>query len=296
MGGKSQEDDPKKKRKGIAVHSLEEKIVKTREILQAMRSVLVAFSGGVDSTFLLRLAREELGDGVVALLASSPTYPEGEIRQARKMAENLRVRAVEVLSQELTNSDFLRNTPQRCYHCKRELFRLCWQKARDLGLRSVVDGSNSDDADDYRPGMRAARELAVRSPLMEAGLTKAEIREASHQLGLPTWDKPSLACLSSRIPYGTPITLERLRQVERAEEFLRRFGFRDLRVRHHGELARIEVGLREMGPFQDENLRQSVVQFLKEIGFTFVTLDLQGYRTGALNEALKNCPKDQRRD
>ncbi len=292
MEKRKQERKDPAKFNAIPGNFLQEKVVGVRKILRDMRSVLVAFSGGVDSTFLLHLAHEELGDRVVALLASSPTYPKAEIQQARKTAEDMGVQAVEVVSQELEISNFVSNGPRRCYHCKRELFSLCWQKAKEFGFASVVDGSNFDDTGDYRPGMEAARELSVRSPLMEAGLTKAEIREMSHQLGLPTWDKPSLACLSSRIPYGTPITLERLRQVEKAEDFLRQFGFRQLRVRHHGELARIEVSAQEMNLFQDENLRKQVIRFLKEIGFTYVALDLQGYRTGAMNETLKDRPKE----
>jgi uncharacterized protein len=265
--------------------TLDEKYGKLQELLREVGTAVVAFSGGVDSTFLLRVARDVLGaQNVVALTATSPTYPEHEFEESRKLAELLKVRQVVVESNELEIPGFARNDRLRCYHCKHELFSICRQKAKELGFAVILDGSNADDLGDFRPGREAARELAVRSPLLEAELTKNEIRYLSRELNLPTWYKQPFACLSSRFPYGVEITPERLAQVDRCETFLRHQGFRNYRVRYHGEMARIEVAVEEIPRLLEAELRQEVVREFKAAGFTYVALDLQGYRTGSMNE------------
>lgn len=257
------------------------------ELLTACAPLLVAFSGGVDSTYLLWHASRLLGaDRVVALTATSPTYPAHEFAESQRLAAALGVRQLVVESNELEIAGFADNPPRRCYHCKHALFTLCLEQARALGLATVVDGANLDDLADYRPGHEAARELGIRSPLLEAGLGKEELRTLSRRAGLPTADKQPFACLASRFPYGTPITAERLGQVERCEEFLRRNAFTTYRVRHHGDTARIELAAAELPRLLAGGLRGELVAVCKAAGFTYVALDLEGYRTGSMNSTL----------
>lgn len=251
-----------------------------------MGSLAVAFSGGVDSTFLLKVAADVLGDRALAVTARSSTYPERELREAEAFAKSLGARHVVIDSEELDIPGYSDNPVNRCYFCKRELFEKVRETARKNGIRYVADGSNQDDLGDYRPGMKAADELQVVSPLKAAGMTKDDIRLLSKELDLPTWNKPAFACLASRFPYGQKITREKLAMVDRAEQFLLDLGFRQVRVRHHGDLARIEVDPDERGRFFSGDLMGKVYEGLKSIGFTYVTLDLKGYRTGSMNEAI----------
>jgi len=256
-----------------------------KRILADMGGVLIACSGGVDSTFLLRVALEVLGENVLAVTAKSPIHPASESAAAGELARRLGARHLFVETDELDDPEFARNPPERCYLCKRSLFARLKELAEEHGLTEVLEGSNYDDLGEHRPGLRALRELGVRSPLAEAGLTKAEIRALSRQMGLPTWDKPAQACLATRFPYGELLTPEKLRRVEEAEEFLRSLGLGQLRVRTHDLLARIEVSQNEMPRLLHEAGR--VVEELKKLGYTYFTLDLEGYRTGSMDEPLK---------
>jgi len=268
------------------MEKLNQKYQKLEEILREMGSLLIAFSGGVDSTFLLKVAHDTLGSAAVcAVTATSPTYPESELEEAKSLARLLGARQLVIESNELEIPGFSGNPKDRCYHCKSELFRLCSEKARELGLAFVADGSNMDDLADYRPGRIAACELQVRSPLLEAGLSKDEIRELSRELKLPTWDKQAYACLASRFPFGVEITQERLSQVELCEEFLKGEGFTVYRVRFHLESARIELSAAELPRLLEPALRSRVLEFFRAAGFTYVSLDLQGYRCGSMNQA-----------
>lgn len=265
--------------------TLDAKYAQLKTLLHRLESVAVAFSGGVDSTLLLRVARDVLGaDRVLALTATSPILPRYELEQTEQLARALGVRQLLVESPEMDHAEFSSNHQRRCYYCKKAILTAFQQKARELGFSSILDGSNTDDLKDFRPGRDAASELHVRSPLTEAGLDKNDIRQLSRRLDLPTWDKPSFACLASRFPYGTAITAERLAQIEQCEDLLRQLHFRNYRVRYHGETARIEVDPEEFPRFLETGLRERIVRGCKAAGFTYVALDLQGYRTGSMNE------------
>jgi len=264
----------------------EDKIQLLKNVLLDYESVLVAFSGGVDSTFLLKIAADTLNEKAVAFTEASPLHQAWELTEARTLAENIGVRHIVVEADELENAEFAANPPNRCYLCKSVLFSEAQQIAQDMGLQQIIEGSTLDDLNDYRPGRQSLSELGIRSPLLEVGLTKDEIRSASRNLGLPTWNKQSLACLASRFPYGTSITRERLRQVENCETFLRELGITTFRVRYHGDLARIEVVAEDIVRLASPPLRDSVLTAFRAEGFTYVSLDLQGFRSGSMNEAL----------
>lgn len=278
----------------------QDKLARLHAILDALGSVVVTYSGGVDSAFLLHAAHQRLGERAVGLTVVSPSLARSELADAQTIAQQIGARHVLLEGHETEDPDYLANSPSRCYYCKSETFSLAAEFAAREGFVAIVDGTNADDVGDHRPGRQAARENGVRSPLLEAGLTKAEIRALSKQSGLPNWDKPALACLSSRVPYGTPISIEMLSRIERAESVVRAMGVRQLRVRHHsssqdgqgGDLARIEV---EPADFQRLLARrEELVAALKTLGYTYVTLDLAGFRSGSMNEVIKK--RDSRPD
>jgi pyridinium-3,5-biscarboxylic acid mononucleotide sulfurtransferase len=266
---------------------MDTKFERLTNLLREQEGLLVAFSAGVDSTFLLKIAHMVMAEKAIALTASSPTAPPGELEAAKEFAKNLGCRHIILDSHEMANPSFAENPVNRCFFCKDELYRICRKQADQLGIATVVDGTNLDDLKDHRPGLKAAREWGVRHPLVEAEMTKEDIRRYSRALDLPTWDKPSSPCLSSRFPYGTEITFDRLKKVAACEVFMKELRFREFRVRYHGNLARIEVSPNEIDRLFEREIRDAIVKKFKEIGFNYVSLDLQGFRSGSLNEALQ---------
>jgi uncharacterized protein len=269
--------------------TVSQKHQKLRDLIAAHESALVCFSGGVDSTLLLRVAHDVLGDRCTALIALSPTMAQSEQRAALDLARGMGVRCEIVDSHELSRPEFQTNPKDRCYYCKSELLTIAAPVAERLGCKSILLGTNVDDLGDYRPGLQAAKDHGAAHPLLDAGLNKQEIRELSKELGLSTWDKPQLACLSSRFPYGTTITTERLHQVDAFEEGLRALGFRQLRVRFHNEVARVEVEPDAMPRALE--LRETIVKLGRKLGFTFVSLDLAGFASGSLNQLIGIRPR-----
>ncbi|HTY38347.1 MAG TPA: ATP-dependent sacrificial sulfur transferase LarE [Bacteroidota bacterium] len=271
---------------------LQEKYDHLRTILRGMTSVAIGFSGGIDSTLLIRVATEVMGSNALAVIGKSETYPSREFEEAIQLASSFGSRYRVVNTEETDNLKFKENPPDRCYFCKTELFGKLNDIAQEEGIQWIADGTIVDDLGDFRPGMRAKSEQQVRSPLLEAGFSKEDVRKLARELGIPTWDKPSFACLSSRFPYGQGITKENLTKVDGAETFMRDLGFRFFRVRHHDDkTARLEIGPQEFNRVFDDDLRQSIVSHFKSLGFAYVTLDLQGYRTGSMNEVLTDTQK-----
>ncbi|UCC61306.1 MAG: ATP-dependent sacrificial sulfur transferase LarE, partial [Dehalococcoidia bacterium] len=265
---------------------MDEKLRALKTLLGEIGSVLVAYSGGTDSSLLLRVAKDVLGDRVVAVTARSPLYPDKEYYESLRLAAQMGVRHLAITTDELELPEFSRNPPDRCYYCKRELFLKLRDIAAQEELECIADGTNYDDLQDHRPGMKAAEELGVRSPLCEAKLSKSDVRSIARGLGLATWNKPTQACLASRIPYGMEITAPTLERITQAEDYLWSLGMLNVRVRDHGDTARIEVDTTALGSLVDGDLRPRIVEFMKSLGYVYVTVDLEGYRTGSMNEVL----------
>lgn len=269
----------------MTMSTLSDKLKRMEDSLKEMRSVLVAYSGGIDSTLVLKVAHDCLGPQAVGVTAVSPTFPDRELEQSKRVVEEIGARHVVVRTDQLKIPEFVRNEADRCFHCKTDLYQLIGRLQREFQAAAMADGTNLDDLEDDRPGLQAARQWGVRSPLVEAGLSKLEVRTLAKELGLPNWDKPAAACLSSRIPRGTMITVEKLTRVERAEAVLFTEGFGQFRVRDHGDFARLELDEQGLALIQDSRRRERISRRLKELGFRFVTVDLEGYRAGGANTA-----------
>ena len=280
----------------MAKTDIEDKLGQLKKTLREMGTVLVAYSGGGDSTFLAVTAHEGLGQNSMAVFASSPVAPPMEKEQAASLAHDIGLRFRIIDSNEMANPDFVANPPERCYYCKRELFSELKPIALAEGLKWIADGTNADDLSDFRPGRKASVEAGIRSPLLEAGLTKEEIRQLSCERGLPTWDRPASPCLASRIPYGIPVTAETLNKIARGEQYLHSLGLRQLRLRHHGNIARIELDQEDMAKILKADIRQGIVEHLKALGYKYVVLDLTGYRIGSLNEVLNITNREGQND
>lgn len=270
----------------VGGEALEEKEQRLRALVRSYDSLIVAFSGGADSAYLLYVAHNELGNRALAVTGDSASYPTFQRELADRLTKQFGIPHEIVFTEEFEDGNYTSNPPNRCYYCKNELYTKLAELAQTRGFAIICDGSNADDVGDYRPGRKAAREIGVRSPLEECGLTKAEIRELSRRGGLPTWNEPASACLSSRVPYGQVVTIEKLSVVDKAEIALKELGFRQVRVRHHGEVARIEVAEEELPRALDSEMAGRMSAALKALGFRYVALDLEGYRTGSLNEVL----------